>query len=413
MHGGDSRGISLKQVAKRRGCKYQKLDIVASMWDDGIRTEDVPKDVLLEYQKYDVLTTEEIFLQQVKEAREKGMVQTIQQRHEGMLATTEMEYNGLHIDMETARKQQSELENSILNLTDELYKYLPDLPEACEFKWGSWRNVSAFLFGGALTYKDDVVVLDAAGNRQYYQKKVKTPKMQDGVPLRFKSGKNKGKIKTVTETVPDIDRGPKTRKEVLEVQLPQQVKPKDAWKSSVPGYYQTSEGILEEVKEMTGDFPVIDKILDLKGKLKDLGTYYEKTAKNGNKTGMLTCIQDTGRIHGNLNHNVTATTRLSSTSPNLQNISGKGKSEVKRVFSSRFGDDGVVVEIDYSQVEVVCKAVLAGDHVMLDAVLNEIDEHCEWLAFAEEKTYEQVKELCSNDPEWKAKRQSMKACTFG
>ena len=411
LHGGETRGVSLKQVAKRRKCEHQKLDIVAAMWEEGYRTEDIDKKILFEYLNYDVLATKDIFLKQYKEAFVKGMMPCLTERHEGLLATTEMEYNGLHVDTEVAKRQQRQLEIDIKEQEKELNKYLPRLPTGCEFKWGSWKNVSAFLYGGLLKYQARKIKYDDKGNPYYYQKKVRLPVLKDDKPVYFKSGKNIGKPKTTSITVNDIERGPKTRLVSAEYELPRQITPDDSWKSSSEGYYQTGESILKEIKEKY-QLNIVDKILDLKGKIKDLGTYYEKTAKNGNKSGMLTCIQDDGLIHGHLNHNITVTTRLSSTKPNLQNISSEGKSEVKRVFNSRY-NDGVIVEIDYSQLEVVCKAVLAGDDVMLDAVLNGIDEHCEWLAFAEDMTYDEVKKLCSNDPKWKKKRKAIKAATFG
>jgi len=413
LHGGDKRGISLKQVAKRRNCKFQKLDIVAALWDKGVQTEDIEPDVLLEYMKYDILTTEEIFIQQVKEARDKGMIHTIRERHEGLLATTEMEHNGLSVDIKTAREQQKELEDSIEEFTDDLNSSLPELPEGCNFNWGSWQNISALLYGGLIKYKAPVKIIKD-GAFVYYKIKVKEPVIKDGEKQYYKSGKNAGKLKTRTVTVDDIKRGPKTRIESLTFELPRMVKPSSRYKSSIEGYWQTGEDVLKELDEKYG-VPIITKILKLKGMIKDLGTYYEKVSGTGKRTGMLTCIQEDGFIHGSINHNVTVTTRLSSTSPNLQNIPKKGKSEIKRVFNSRFGEDGVICELDYSQLEVVSKAVLAEDSVRLEAILNGVDEHCEWLAFCENKPYKEIYELChvKEDSEWKAKRQAIKSITFG
>jgi len=412
LHGGSARGINLKAVAKRRKCSFQKLDIVEALWEDGVRTEDINQEVLLEYNKYDVLTTEEVFLQQYKEAEAKEMLHTIQGRHEGLLATTEMEYNGLCLDLKVARKQQAELETRIELLREELDNYLPPLPAGCDFKWSSWRNVSALIFGGDLTYTATVPVRDAQGELTYYNTTKKIVLCgEDGKPIKFKSGKNTGKIKTKNITVPDIERGHKTRQERCAFTLPRLTEPDSNWASSVKGYWSTGEEILRSLP--AEDIPMLEDLLSLKTALKDLGTYYEKVSSTGKRTGMLTCIQEDGLIHGHLNHYVTSTTRLSSKSPNLQNLSGKGKSEVKRIFVSRFGAEGIICEVDFSQLEVLCKSLLANDTVRLDAILSGVDEHCEWLAFCEEKPYEDVVQLCKTDPEWKKKRQAVKSLTFG
>ena len=121
---------------------------------------------------------------------------------------------------------------------------------------------------------------------------------------------------------------------------------------------------------------------------------------------MLTNIQPDGCVHGSLNHTVTVTTRLSSSNPNLQNIPKKGKSDVKKTFTSRF-PEGVVCEADYSQLEVVCRGVLSGDEVMLQALQDGIDEHCEWLSFTSGLPYDTIYDYCKIQKieEWIKKRQ--------
>lgn len=405
-------GISLKDTAKRRGCKFQKLDIVAAMWKEGVRTEDVPEDILLEYQKYDVLTTEEIFLSQVKQAREQDQITQIQQRMEGLIATTEMEFNGMYIDQVVAATQQADLEVKIASLSSELDESIPELPEGCEFKWSSWRNVSALMFGGALKYTGLEYSLDKYGAKQYYLKKERMPVLDEiGNEIIYKSGKNAGKVKTKIYSRPDVQRGAKTRQCDCFFELKGYTTPDPKWASkSAPGYFSTSEDIMEELTER--GILIAKKITGLKGYIKDLGTYY-KRFNRGKWTGMLTNIQPDGCVHGSLNHSVTVTTRLSSSDPNLQNIPAKGKSEVKKTFTSRF-PEGVVCEVDYSQLEVVCKGVLSNDKNLLQALRDGIDEHCEWLSFATGIPYTEVIEKCKvqKDPAWIKKRQDIKGLTF-
>lgn len=405
-------GVSLKECAKRRALTHNKLDIVGALWNQGVRTEDIEEEVLMEYLEGDVLTTEELFHRQIEQARAQGQVTCIQQRMDGLLATTEMEFNGMQIDQEVAEEQMAVLLENIEATGKELQQYIPELPEGCEFNWNSWRNVSALIFGGELKYEGTEYSLDVDGQLQYYQMKVREPVLDDdGNQILFKSGKNAGKVKTRLVMKPDIDRGPKTRKCNMYHLLPGMIEPKSKWKSSVDGYYSTAEGVLNEVAEQGVEF--VEKLLSLKGMSKDLGTYYKRFHK-GKWTGMLTNIQLDGLIHGQLNHAITATSRLSSSKPNLQNIPKKGKSKVKRVFVSRF-PEGVVAEADYSQLEVVGKGVLSQDKNLLAALKNGVCFHCEWCAFVHGEDYDFVYEQAKvlGVEEWVQKRGEVKPITFG
>ena len=405
--------LSLKGCAERRNLQHNKLDMVAALWDSGVATEDIDEKILMEYLKADVLTTEELYKAQILQAAEQNQITMIVQRMEGLLATTEMESNGLTVDRDVAERQMAILVDQIKDRRLKLDTHVPSLPEGCTFNWASWRNVSALLFGGHLKYKAQRPVYDDSGNLQYYKTKVDKPILDEGGnPVFFKSGKNAGMPKTKKHTVDDIARGPKTKQTDLSFGLPRLVQPKDQWASSVEGYWSTGADILEELK--AEGLELVQDLLELKQYEKDLGTYYLREHK-GRTTGMLTNIQELDqRVHGHLNHTVTATTRLSSSKPNLQNVSGKGKSEIKKVFVSRF-DRGVMAEVDYSQLEVVTKGVLSGDTNLLDALTHGIDFHCEWLAFAEGLPYEEVVHNCKTLglPEWKKKRQAIKSVTFG
>lgn len=313
QHSHGNMGISLKKCAIRRKLKHNKLDVVAALWDEGVRTEDIAESILLEYQKGDVLTTEELFLTQVKQAREQGQVIQIQQRMEGLLATTEIEYNGMYIDQEVAAEQQVDLEVKIDGLQKALEKHIPELPDGCEFKWTSWKQVSALVFGGDLKYEGREYSLDENGELQYYQMDAtELIYDDDGTPAAYKGGKRKGELKTRKIKVPDYDRGAKTRKCAKYFALPRMTPPHASWKSSEEGYWSTAEPVMLKLKER--GLSLVDDFLSLSGANKDLGTYYQRFNR-GKYTGMLTNIQPDGNVHGSLNHSITVTTRLSSSNP--------------------------------------------------------------------------------------------------
>lgn len=157
---------------------------------------------------------------------------------------------------------------------------------------------------------------------------------------------------------------------------------------------------------------------------KDLGFYEKKEFnKDGSlrkTTGMLQYVipmqeDGSGIIHHRLNHCSTTTGRLSASSPNLQQLPRESK--VKQILRSRYGDDGMVAQADYSAMEVVMGCVITGDKKLLSLLEAGTDMHCYRLAFQEGKTYEEVYDLCHNPDapehkEWKKKRTAVKTYSF-
>ena len=127
--------------------------------------------------------------------------------------------------------------------------------------------------------------------------------------------------------------------------------------------YSTSVDVLEKVKN---EHPIISDILEYRQLTKLNSTY---------AVGLVNYISDDGRIHGTFNQTITATGRISSTEPNLQNI--PMKLELGRLIRKAFipKDGYVFVDADYSQVELRVLAHLSGDEVMKNAFLNNVDIH--------------------------------------
>ena len=128
--------------------------------------------------------------------------------------------------------------------------------------------------------------------------------------------------------------------------------------------YSTDVDSLEKIK---WEHPIVDKILEYRSLMKLNSTYVE---------GMLPYINErTNRIHSYFHQTVTATGRISSTEPNLQNIPTRfelGK-QLRKVFKPK--DGYVFVDADYSQVELRVLAHISQDQHMLDAFRNGDDIH--------------------------------------
>ena len=135
-------------------------------------------------------------------------------------------------------------------------------------------------------------------------------------------------------------------------------------KKTKTGQYSTTEEILQGLRDR---HPLVDKILQLRGIRKLLNTYVDALPQLINPR--------TGRIHTTYNQTVTATGRLSSTNPNLQNIpvrTDDGR-EIRRAFIP--ADGNVFFSADYSQIELRLVADLSGDPTMLDAFAHNQDIH--------------------------------------
>ena len=150
-------------------------------------------------------------------------------------------------------------------------------------------------------------------------------------------------------------------------------------KKTKTGQYSTTEDILLKLRDR---HPLIDKILELRSIRKLLSTYVNALPALINPA--------TGRIHTTYNQTVTATGRLSSTNPNLQNIpvrSDDGK-EIRRAFIP--ADGNVFFSADYSQIELRLVADLSHDKTMLDAFALGHDIHAITAARIYHKSLEQV-----------------------
>ncbi|MBO5426628.1 MAG: DNA polymerase I [Lachnospiraceae bacterium] len=127
--------------------------------------------------------------------------------------------------------------------------------------------------------------------------------------------------------------------------------------------YSTSVEVLEKLSK---EHPVINDILEYRQLTKLNSTYVE---------GLSGYVKNDGRIHGKFNQTVTATGRISSTEPNLQNIPTRlplGR-EIRKVFKPEEGY--VFLDADYSQIELRVLAHLSGDSTLIEAYNKDSDIH--------------------------------------
>jgi len=159
-------------------------------------------------------------------------------------------------------------------------------------------------------------------------------------------------------------------------------------KKTKTGQYSTSEEVLESLK---GKHPIVEKILEQRGLKKLLSTYIDALPQLINP--------HTGKIHTSFNQTVTATGRLSSSNPNLQNIPVRDAlgREIRKAFAAGPGE--VFFSADYSQIELRLMAHLSKDPSMIEAFRNGQDIHTATAA----KIYQIPLEQVTSDMRRKAK----------
>ena len=128
--------------------------------------------------------------------------------------------------------------------------------------------------------------------------------------------------------------------------------------------YSTNQAVLEKLK---GDHPIIESILEYRTLAKLKSTYVDAIPNLVRK--------DTQRVHTNFNQAVTATGRLSSSNPNLQNIPIRTEfsRQIRKAFLPK--KDWLLVAADYSQIELRILAHLSQEPVLVDAYRNSRDVH--------------------------------------
>ncbi len=157
--------------------------------------------------------------------------------------------------------------------------------------------------------------------------------------------------------------------EVFNINSPRQLGDILFEKMKIPGGRKTKTGYstaADVLEKLAPDYPVVGKILEYRQLTKLKSTYAD---------GLTSFIREDGRIHGTFNQTITATGRLSSTEPNLQNILVRldlGR-EIRKVFVPREGC--VFIDADYSQIELRVLAHMSGEEELIEAFRQTRDIH--------------------------------------
>lgn len=169
-------------------------------------------------------------------------------------------------------------------------------------------------------------------------------------------------------------------------------------KLGLPGGKKTKTGYstaAEVLEKLAPDYPIVEEILEYRGLAKLKSTYAD---------GLAVYIGPDERIHSNFNQTITATGRISSTEPNLQNIPMRMElgRRIRKVFVP---DEGCLfMDADYSQIELRVLAHLSGDEQLIEAYRTDADIHRITASKVFHTPFEEVTDL---------QRRNAKAVNFG
>lgn len=237
----------------------------------------------------------------------------------------------------------------------------PDDAEKCRAMPAIEKKLAEKLsdMGGTKLYTEiELPLADVLAKMEYRGVKLDTDGLKKyGDKIDARLAERQRNIYELSETEFNIN-SPKQLGDVLFVKL------------GLPGIKKTKSGFstdAETLERLRSLHPVINEILDYRLVSKLRSTYVE---------GLLDAVGDDGRLHTNFKQAFTLTGRLSSAEPNLQNIpirKPEGR-ELRRFFVPE-DSDHVLIDADYSQIELRLLAAISGDKTMTDAFIKGIDIH--------------------------------------
>lgn len=320
---------------------------ITNLFDNGFGADHADPEALDAYLKHDLEMTGRVALKQMAEATEQQF-SLIAQMGETLKAVQEMEWNGMHIDktlisynkialtmeMVTLQRDNERLLRALSTDAEDMLKHKPNA-------LSSNQILSAIIFGGIIAY---------------------VKKVDDGL---YKTGKKKGQIKfknyEKTIIFPQL---------VDPDGITEATKVKTKHGSIV---YMMDEAVLEKLGAVFVSrgvaYDLLKGILKLKKMVKVKGTYYDNFEE----------MNIDSVIHHTIHQTTTTTGRTSSAKPNMQNVPVPGDNpllNVRSVLNSRY-DDGVIVEIDFKQLEVCVLAWLTRDPHLIHDIIAGRDIHTE------------------------------------
>ena len=377
---------SLDDLSEKYGGTLKSLPM-KELFELGFGAEKADRDELVAYAKQDVLNTERVFLAQLKEAKKEGMLKCILAENRHLLCLIEMEVNGLYCDRPKILMLSEQYRARVRQIEEEMHRCVKDVWDfPGELNYNSPKQLAALLYGGTLPHIKEVPLCD-----------------EDGQQLMWKSGPKSGLLRTTKETSKVVVQG---------FGIPNRTRSTD--KTTVENLAMWAKRVDNKLL-----LPFFYLLLEYRTTSKYLKTYLYNAEEIKNSKGKIKreesglypfIYQEDGCIHSNLHNCITKTGRVNSRTPNIQNLAG----DLLEVFVSRYGEGGVLIEADVSQLEVIAQAYLSQSERFIQDIKKGVDFHCLRLSYAEGMPYEEVyhKSVTQALPEWQEKRSKAKVISF-
>jgi DNA polymerase I-like protein with 3'-5' exonuclease and polymerase domains len=388
--------LSLEKTAIRRNVTHKKGELVNAMFKSGTGFEAMPLDTVIEYAEADVVSCADIFERQVDDLSVEanaGLWPTFDLMNEMLIFLVDIETNGANIDVDALDKVEEEFKTEKMQLIRDLEEIVADVMGDTPINLNSGIDLSKVLYSRELTDKRLHHQMFNIGTEPNGQKKY---------PPRMKKSEFNAAVRATSHVIHRTTvqhcfdcNGRGKEYKITKAGLPHKSPPKCKRCKGAGVVYQ-SNGVVAGLKlspERPSDASfhgfatgkdVLPRMLAQAEKKKSWQTilFLKKMSRLNAVSsylstfvnGIRTWVREDGILHPNFNQAVTATSRLSCSKPNFQNLPKGGKFPVRKVIKSRF-EGGTIVEADFSGLEFRVAGELSGDTQIISDVKNGKDIH--------------------------------------
>jgi len=432
---GQRQELSLKATAERRDVTRKKSDLVDELFKSGTGFEAMPLDTVLEYAEADVISCAEIYLAQQNDLAHESnqsLKETIKLTNEMLLFLVEIEGNGIKVDLDVLAGIKEEFLAEQTELTKRLEEIVEQVMGDTVINLNSGQDMTRVVYSREVidrddhqqvwnigtdsnnkplfpprmnrsqfnaavrattrvVYKTNAICCDACDGRAYIQKYKQKTRQKNGKKYRVQGEPYKNLSKCPSCAGVGAFYQPNGKVAGLRLNP---TMPSDA---SINGFKTdkvTIQRLISQAEAKGNDTAV--EFLTKSSRLNAVSVYLDSFVK-----GFENWTRADGILHTNFTQHVTATGRLSSTSPNMQNAPKRGF-PVRKAVVSRF-ENGIIVESDFSSVEFVLAGELSRDPQIISDVKTGKDLH---------KQTASIIYQCSEDEVTKDRRQASKKFSF-
>ena len=370
---------SLADLQEKYLGEKKKIDRISRLYAHGVGADVIVQsgtrhrrlwNMYEEYCRLDGSTTLQIFKNQYIRAKQENMHQIVQLYQDYLLSLINMTCSGIQLDMVACEHTLTEFNLKHIEYLEQAQLCIKPLwsnPRLPKFNINSPDHKSAILFGGEV-------------------KNV----------LRT----NTGKYKNGNDKYSNVEH----KIWVDGFQIPKVL----TRKTKKEGVFVTDNAVMQNI-EANVQKPIVKKYCELQKE----AMMYKKAAKTYVEAFINLSVN--GMLYPNFNNVATTTGRLSSSKPNMQNVSKRNKfgKTLHRLFVAPPG--WKCIQIDFSQLEVWVMAWFSQDKLLTEHLLNGVDMHCVRLGYYnEDKTYEELYKLCKidKDPVWDKQRSAAKTVSY-